>query len=174
MIENLFTLNTRRLGKVGEIFISKHLGSSPSKVNDFDLIDKVYGKVEVKFSRAMFKHKVKITESNVLSQIELSNNYNRAIAYDKRMVADFDSNIQQVKAYKFDTLFYGIFFLDRVVLFKAKSEDIKNIKNYADIQHSNNYGEGQFHINQSTLSWHEKHNLYKVFTYDEFFAVLDK
>ena len=37
---------------------------------------------------------------------------------------DFDCNIQQVKRLEFDVLYYGLFFADRIAIFKMHSSEI--------------------------------------------------
>ena len=171
--QDLFTLNTRRLGKVAEIFVANLLNANDSEVSNYDLVDKTYKKVEVKFSRVMTKHKSRITRDNVLEQIKLGNEVNRAIKYEKRFDVPFDSNIQQVKADEFDSLFYGLFFADKVMVFCVNSQDVKQIKGYSNVQHRNNHGEGQFHINESNLIWHEENHLFNVYSYDDFISIID-
>ena len=47
-----------------------------------------------------------------------------SFADDEWKVCEFDSNIQQVKPQEFDVLYYGLFFADRVVIFRIRSSEI--------------------------------------------------
>jgi len=89
----------------------------------------------------------------------------------------FDCNIQQVKRAEFDVLYYGLFFSDCIQIFRIESSIIKENRHggrifYSDFQHKGNAGEGQFHINPSTLQIHLDFYHYKMLTYDELHKLL--
>jgi hypothetical protein len=86
----------------------------------------------------------------------------------------FDCNIQQVKRKEFDTLYYGIFFSDRVAVFKISGSDIGSAINYSDKQHKGNIGEGQFHLNQDTYAYHLENHLVVELTYAQILKLLLK
>ncbi|WDM38059.1 hypothetical protein [Streptococcus parasuis] len=84
-----------------------------------------------------------------------------------------DCNIQQVKPKFFHTLFYGLFFGDKIRIYKISDVDYLEKKDNpefsgSDSQHFGNEGEGQFHIKDSNLSFHEQFRV-KDFSYEELF-----
>lgn len=85
---------------------------------------------------------------------------------------DFDCNIQQVKKKEFEVLYYGIFFADKVVIFKIISDQIGKEIQYSDKQHRGNKGEGQFHLNNRTYEHHLANYKEKELTYQEILDLL--
>lgn len=83
-------------------------------------------------------------------------------------------NIQQVKPNEFDYLYYGIFFTDKILIFKIKSENIEKIPAYSNKQHRGNIGEGQFPLNQKTLKWHIENNFEQELSYNKLYDILSK
>ena len=162
----IFGLHTRRFGTTAEIMIKKIINATDSDQLSFDLFDKVdSNRIEVKFSRVQKKAELKITDSNLFKALQCE--ANRDIMYHEWQDYDWDSNIQQVKKEFFDILFYGVFFKDMILIFKAKAEEIGNNMRYSDQQHSGNTGEGQFHLNPQTFKYHLDNHLYKTLTYGE-------
>ena len=106
-------------------------------------------RIECKFSRVQKAHQVKITEQNVLKALQFESD--RHILFAEREDYDWDSNIQQVKKSEFDTLFYGVFFSDLIVIFRIDTDEIGDNVNYSDKQHRGNTGEGQFHLNNKKM-----------------------
>ena len=99
------------------------------------------------------------------------------VAFSEWQQHQFDCNIQQVKRTEFEVLYYGLFFSDCIKIFRIESTDVKeNLRGgriyYSDFQHKGNVGEGQFHINPTTLQVHLDHYLYKTLTYDELYELL--
>jgi hypothetical protein len=86
----------------------------------------------------------------------------------------FDCNIQQIKKKSFDILYYGIFFSDKVQIFKITPELINDAIQYSDKQHKGNIGEGQFHLNNRTYQYHLDNFLEKELTYEQILANLIK
>ena len=84
----------------------------------------------------------------------------------------FDSNIQQIKCRNFDYLFYGLFFMDCVEIYGVCSSKVYGIPGYSDHQHAGNEGEGQFHLNNSSIEYHRKKHYLKSLTYPELFELL--
>ena len=172
MTEGIFSMNTRRFGKVAEIMVRKLLNAENSNNNAYDLVLDNQ-RIEVKFSRALKKNTTQITESNVLKQIELAPNENRAILDEDKFNTPFDCNIQQVKPHEFDVLYYGVFFHDLIYVFKLNSKEISELEvGYNPIQHRGNFGEGQFHIKNTNISYHIDHLLYAKLTYDDLSHIL--
>lgn len=129
-------------------------------------------RVEVKFSRAMKKSEMSISEATVLRCIASATSEERMVPFSKWQQFRFDCNIQQVKRKAFDVLYYGVFFADCVKIFRIDSNAIGSKIYYSDKQHKGNIGEGQFHINQDTLALHLKKHEYKTLTYDELYTLL--
>lgn len=154
--EGIFALRTRRFGTVAEIMIAELLGLDQSDSLAFDLKDRAKDeKIEVKFSTVMKENDSKISKSNVIDQCLKGNLGNRMMKSTEITCQSFDCNIQQVKRKEFDVLYYGLFFEDAVEIFRMKSSDILDCLGYSDFQHRGNEGEGQFHINNGTYSYHK-------------------
>jgi len=181
----IFTLNTRRFGFIAEIMIKQILGcvfskdkpSDASKTKkgenkkNFDLYCEEFGNIEVKFSRVLESEPV-ISELSAFDVILNSkSNIDRIIkSGDKKK---FDCNIQQVKPKFFHTLFYGLFFEDKIMIYSISDvEYLKKITDPefsgSDKQHSGNEGEGQFHIKQSNIEIHDEF-FDKEYSYEDLF-----
>lgn len=95
---------------------------------------------------------------------------NEIISSDQIDSVAFDSNIQQVKPTEFDILFYGLFYSDRIDIYKVNSSEGHDLPNFSDKQHRGNTGEGQFHLNNNTIHMHDPYfvqslsyeNLYQI------------
>ena len=171
--EGIFNLNTRRFGSVAEVMIRRLCQLGRSKNQFHDLYDDMANhRVEVKFSTVRRTNSRKITEDSVLTCISDELSSNREIKFDEWMQSQFDCNIQQVKRDQFEVLYYGLFFNDKVAIFRIKSDEIGSQIYYSDKQHKGNEGEGQFHLNEKTLQIHLDNNLYKILTYEELFQLL--
>ena len=171
--EGIFGLRTRRFGSVAEVMMQRILKIQKGRNLFHDLYDDtLHHRVEVKFSTVQKENKFRVTESTVMYAINEANNENRAVPFSNWEKIKFDSNIQQVKRTEFDILYYGLFFHDKIVIFKiAKGYIGKNI-NYSDKQHKGNIGEGQFHINQKILQYHLDNYFYKMITYEQLLDLL--
>ena len=162
----VFGLHTRRFGTVAEILVKKIINGNMSKHLNYDLFDKINNtRVECKFSRVQKAHQVKLTEQNVLKALQFESD--RHILFAEREDYDWDSNIQQVKKSEFDTLFYGVFFSDLIVIFRIDADEIGDNVSYSDKQHRGNTGEGQFHLNNKNIQYHLKNHLYRYISYNE-------
>ena len=171
--EGIFALHTRRFGSVAEVLIQRLKKLGKAKNLFHDLYDDLESKrVEVKFSRALKKSELLVTPDTVLQCIDSATSENRLVAWDHRERVPYDCNIQQVKRVEFDVLYYGIFFSDAVVIFHIDSDEIGPQIYYSDKQHKGNVGEGQFHINNDTISIHVEKYLYQKLSYDELLEVL--
>ena len=154
--EGIFSLRTRRFGTVAEymikVLISVEMSSNlASEMN----------RIEVKFSTVMKKSTSTITEQNVIQQILASTVEHRMMDSHEIFDSKFDCNIQQVKTSEFDILYYGLFFQDRIAIFKVNSHDVFSLPNYSNKQHRGNEGEGQFHLNEKTIQFHLDNQLYR-------------
>lgn len=174
--DNLFSMNTRRFGKVMETVIKKMTRTEFSTNIHHDLNTNVNAgtRIEVKFSRAEKRHKVTITDENVLDVIENEGLSVRLFPYGERFVHDFDCNIQQIKKAEFDVLFYGVLFADRVVIFMATPDQIHSGMKYSNKQHKGNVGEGQFHINPNTMAYHMEHHYFATLSYTDLLKILGR
>ena len=173
--EGIFNLQTRRFGSVAEVMIKKIFKFGKSKNQFHDAYDDIKKqRAEIKFSTVRKKNNRTITEESVLQCIsdEMSSNRNVPYSNSRWRTYKFDCNIQQIKRDQFEVLYYGLFFSDVVVIFKIKSQEIGSGIYYSDKQHKGNEGEGQFHLNETTLEIHIEKYLYKVLSYKELFDLL--
>ncbi|WP_314435076.1 hypothetical protein [uncultured Streptococcus sp.] len=183
--KGIFELNTRRFGTVAEIMIKYHFDCMYSndkpddatkskkgeKAKNFDLYSENYGNIEVKFSRVL-ESESSITEPSAFDIIMNSKSNSTRIVKSSE-VKSFDCNIQQVKPKFFHTLFYGLFFGDEIRIYKISDVEYLEKKDNpefsgSDSQHFGNEGEGQFHIKDSNLSFHDQFRV-KNFSYEELF-----
>ena len=172
--DGIFALRTRRFGTVAEIMIKKLYGLDESESLAFDKKDTANNaRVEVKFSTVMKENDAKIREDNVIDQCNKANLANRAMSSDDVTTSDFDCNIQQVKRKEFDVLYYGLFFSNRIEIFKMTSDQILDCHGYSDKQHRGNEGEGQFHINQDNIEYHRRNFLERTLSYAELYKIFN-
>ena len=164
----IFSLNTRRFGTLAELMIQLMYKLSDSKNLAFDKKDKNNSKIEIKFSRVMKKDKERIKIKNAIAQAKNANIKERMVKYNDK--AKFDCNIQQIKTKEFDVLYYGLFFDDKVLIYKINSKDVKSIPGYSNKQHRGNEGEGQFHINDININVHKKY-LDKTLSYEDLYEI---
>lgn len=169
----IFALNTRRFGFIAEIMIKQIFGcvfskdkpSDASKTKEgenkknFDLYSEEFGNIEVKFSRVLESESV-ISELSAFDVI-LNSKSNKDRILKSSNKENFDCNIQQVKPKFFHTLFYGLFFEDKIKIYSISDvEYLRKITDSkfsgSDKQHSGNEGEGQFHIKQSNIEIHNE------------------
>lgn len=171
----IFDINTRRFGTVCEAIVMKiaEVGKGLNQFHDL-YCDKTENRIEVKFSRAQQKAAVAITPDTVIFAILAELDENRTIEFSNWKNAEFDCNIQQVKCAEFDVLYYGVFFWDRLLIFKMMCSDVLNdpLIHYSDKQHKGNVGEGQFHLNGRTLQHHLDRYLAHSLSYEELFQLL--
>jgi len=171
--EGIFCLHTRRFGTVAELIVKRLVKLGKARSLFHDLYDDVASKrVEVKFSRVLKRSETLITENTLLRCIEEATSEQRMVSFDHWKGTDFDCNIQQIKRLEFDVLYYGLFFSDRLVIFRIDSGQIGPGIYYSDKQHKGNVGEGQFHINQDSPQLHLSKYRYQTLTYDRLLEVL--
>lgn len=172
-INGIFSLNTARFGKIAELMIKKLFNMTNSDNLAYDLKDGDE-KIEVKFSKALKSCSNTINEKNAISSIIGANMDNRKISFKQSQKEKFDCNIQQVKPKEFNSLYYGVFFSDKIMICRISAYDIATdteIK-YSNHQHRNNTNEGQFHINNSTLDYHLDNYCIKWLSYEELYKLL--
>ena len=171
----IFALNTRRFGTVAEHLIKILANTNWGKDFSHDLYDEnTNQRVEVKFSRALKTNPKTIQETNIIEQIINADDSRRMFASTEWQEHKFDCNIQQIKKKQFDVLYYGIFFSDKVQIFKITPDRINKDIRYSDKQHFGNKGEGQFHLNNATYQYHLKNFMEAELTYDEVLNLLLK
>ena len=166
----IFSLGTN-FGELAQLMIKELEKFTPSDGKYFDLLDSNNQKIEVKFSRAKKKLKP-LKKSNIIELCLNSASDSRVLAEADATKITFDCNIQQIKPSEFDVLYYGIFFKDIIVIFKAQSEVVPNMPEYS-IQHKGGT-EYQFHINKSNYADHKKKHFYKELTYSELLDLFEK
>lgn len=170
--DGIFALRTRRFGTVSELMIERLYSLSLSRSQFHDRYDeKNSSRVEVKFSTVMKKNEAVITAENIIDQCKKAILANRALKSTEIGEYKFDCNIQQIKRSEFDILYYGLFFADKIAIFKIKSSEILTCYGYSDFQHKGNAGEGQFHLNQDSISHHLKYHFIRWLTYEELFSL---
>lgn len=171
--DGIFALRTRRFGSIAEIMIKKLYDLEDSGKLEYDKFDKNQNKrIEIKFSTVMKANDEKINEFNVIEQCLKANLANRAMKFADINTYDFDCNIQQIKCVEFDILYYGLFFADKILVFKMTSDEVLHCQGYCNKQHRNNEGEGQFHINNDTLPYHMRNFYISEMSYKELYDVL--
>ena len=175
--EGIINLNTRQFGKVVELIVTLITNYKTSTHLDFDLYDpKRKLHIEVKSSRVFKKHRLNLNLNNLYDLIINNTNKNRLLKTNQTKTENFDCNIQQIKIYLFDELYYLLFFYDCIEVFLIKNKQIKKDKKlkYSDKQHKGNVGEGQFHVNQDTYAHHKKKYFVRALTYSEIRRLLLK
>jgi hypothetical protein len=121
----IFALNTRRFVTVAEHLIKILANTNWGKDFSHDLYDeKTNLRIEVKFSRALKANPKTIQETNIIEEIINADDSKRMFASTEWQEHKFDCNIQQIKKRQFDILYYGIFFSDKVQIFKITPDRI--------------------------------------------------
>ena len=173
----IFDINTRRFGSVCEAIVMRiaEVGKGLNQFHDL-YCDETQSRIEVKFSRVQRRAEVAITPNTVIEAIFAELDKNRAVTLAEWETAEFDCNIQQIKCAEFDVLYYGLFFWDKLVIFRITSDVVKSDPKirYSDRQHKGNVGEGQFHINNWTLLHHLENYCTHQLTYGEMLDILSR
>ena len=170
--DGIFVFMSRRFGTVAEIMIKRLYDLDESGSLAFDMRDRSSDeRIEVKFSTVMKANDDKIRDDNVIEQCQKANLANRAMRSSDTDRYNFDCNIQQVKRREFDVLYYGLFFADKIAIFKMTSEEVLSCPGYSDFQHKGNEGEGQFHLNQGSIDWHFQNRFVQWLDYDELYTL---
>ncbi len=177
--DSIFSLNTRKFGTVNEMLVERiveEFGLIVEEPKDTSYDRKIdNSKDEIKGSRVLKESKLKFSKENIIDCI-LNHESHRMIKLEDASKNTWDSNIQQIKTDLFSTLWYSLYFEDKVVLFKIKNNLIKEDKkiNYSDKQHRKNVGEGQFHVSNKNINYHLDNYLVKIITYDEVYEKLSQ
>lgn len=179
MRDAIFSLHTRKFGNVVEKLVESILQEfgfiveRPTDLSYDRTIDK--NKDEIKGSRVLGKCVLDLDNGNIVESL-LSHEKNRYISLSKSSENTWDCNIQQIKTYLFDTLWYVLFFGDCVAVFKITADEIITNKNisYSNKQHRGNEGEGQFHVTEKNINYHLNNYLVKQITYTEVYNKLNK
>ncbi len=166
----IFSLGTN-FGELAQLMIKELENFTPADGKYYDLLDSNNQKIEVKFSRAKKKLKP-LKKSNIIELCLDSASDSRVLTEADATKITFDCNIQQIKPSEFDILYYGIFFRDKIVIFKAQSEIVPQMCGYS-IQHKGG-SEYQFHINKSNYANHKKNHFYKELSYSELHNLFEK
>jgi hypothetical protein len=170
--DGIFALRTRRFGTVAELMIEALYNYHQSRNQFHDRYDAVTNsRIEIKFSTVMKENEARISAKNLIDQCIKANVGNRAMNSADIHNFGFDCNIQQVKRAEFDVLYYGLFFADKIAIFKMTSEEILSCPGYSDFQHKGNEGEGQFHLNQGSIDWHFQNRFVQWLDYDELYTL---
>lgn len=172
--DGIFSLRTRRFGTIAELMIEAlyHLGKSLNQFHDrYDEFSKK--RIEVKFSTVLKGNDDVINLENAIEQCKKANLGNRALSSNEMFSCEFDCNIQQVKRNEFDIIYYGLFFSDKIAIFKMESSEIINCLRYSDKQHYGNEGEGQFHLNNTTIQYHLDKHFVQWLTYKELYNLFN-
>lgn len=174
--DGIFALRTRRFGTVAEIMIKKLYNLEKAETSKYDLFDKKQNKrIEVKFSTVMKTNNKPIKEDDVIEQCsEAATLTNRAMKYSERQTFKFYCNIAQVKCDCFDILYYGLFFTDKIIIFKMTSKQVAKYKGYCDKQHQKSKGVGQFHIKNDNIDEHMREYKQEKLTYDKLYKLLSQ
>ena len=171
--DGIFALRTRRFGTVAELMIEALYNFTKSHNQFHDRYDEVgHQRIEIKFSTVMKANEAVISRFNSIDQCKKANLGNRALNSTDMYDYDFDCNIQQGKRLEFDVLYYGLFFADRIAIFKMNSDEIMSCLGYSDKQHKGNEGEGQFHLNRGSIDYHMRNHFVQWLTYEELYDLL--
>lgn len=173
--DGIFLLNTRRFGKIAEIMIKKSYNYDWAGSNDYDLYDTTHQiRVEVKFSTVLKKTTVPLDENNVMTEVLNISPSDRLVLFSQCQDVQYNCNIEQVKKYLFDILYYGLFFYDKICIFCLPKNDINPQKcpGWCESQHRGNVKEGQFHITNRNIQIHMR-QLVKTISYEELFDMLN-
>lgn len=169
----LFRLNTRRFGAVAELIIKKLKALSGPQSVFHDLFDpRTKQRIEVKFSTVLAKWSEPMREDNLLQVLQAAMSEERVVSFSNWEASLFDCNVQQVKPAEFDTLYYGLFFHDCVLVFHCHSSEVERMPGWSDKQHKGNQGEGQFHLTNKNLAEHLTRHLHLKLSYQELAALL--
>ena len=139
-----------------------------SKTLAYDKVDDDGNKIEVKFSTVLKKSENRIDKENAIKETIAANTEIRKVLTTDD--CEYDCNIQQIKTKEFDILYYGLFFYDKIFIYKINSSEVKNLPTYSDKQHRGNVGEGQFHINNTNIKEHQKYFI-KEITYEDLYEI---
>ncbi len=169
--KGIFTLHTRRFGSVAEIMIKKLYNLEKSDSIYYDMKDKQNKRIEIKFATVLKANTSTIKDNNVIEQCTNAILEIRKMASEDVPKYKFDCNFQQIKCAEFDILYYGLFYSDKIEIYKMTTGQVLICKGYSNKQHKGNKNEGQFHIKNDNLEYHRKNYLQKTLTYEELYEL---
>ena len=182
--QGIFSLRTN-FGELAQLMLQKDMGLLPADDNSYDLKDAAGHRIEVKFSRA-YKKSVPLTQENAIALCTSCSTMVYASTEAENKSSDYDCNIQQLKPACFDSLYYGVFFSDKIEIFHAPRSEFpdsvssfiadkaaarKKLPGYA-LQHKGGE-ECQFHIKKTTHKHHYENYHVKDIFYEELYDLLD-
>lgn len=182
--QGILSLRTN-FGELAQVMLRRDMGLFPADDNSYDLKDSKGRRIEVKFSRA-YKKDIPLTAKNAIKLCTSCSAMVYSSAEAEKESSDYDCNIQQLKPDCFDSLYYGVFFSDKIEVFHAprsafpesidsfiedKAAARKKLPGYA-LQHKGGE-ECQFHIKKTTHKHHREHYYVKDITYEELYDLLD-
>lgn len=179
----IFSLRTN-FGELAQLMIQKDMNLVPADDTSYDLKDDEGHRIEVKFSRA-YKKDIPLTEKNAIELCTSCSTMVYSSDEAEDTSSDYDCNIQQLKPDCFDSLYYGVFFNDKIEIFCAPRSEFpdsiesfqndkaaarKKLPGYA-LQHKGGE-ECQFHIKKTTHKHHRQQYHIKDITYEELYDLL--
>lgn len=96
----------------------------------YDLESDIGTKIEVKFSKTEYAEEDMNFDNCLSVCMKNANPVSRRISYVNFLANEnikFDRNIEQIKAYEFERLYYGLFFEDQIAIFSMSSDELKDI-----------------------------------------------
>lgn len=165
----IFRASPRKFGSLSEIMIEALYKLYPSNVSNYDRLDQERNRIEIKFSRCSSK----VSKSNNIIEEIINENEDKYISSTEKERI-YWCNIQQIKTNEFDYLYYGIFYTDKIIIFKTLSSEVQKIPGYSNKQHRGNVGEGQFPLTNKTIEWHIKNNYENELSYNQLYDLLVK
>lgn len=169
----VFKMKTRRFGALAEILVQKITGCSAPDSIFYDLYDQSSKKrLEVKFSTVLHAHKTPVRLDTLEQVLREALDEDRAVEFSDWQRTSWGCNIQQVKPAEFDVLVYGLFFADKVLLFKRDAKDVASMEGYCEKQHKGNVGEGQFTLAPKNFARHLRQALYMTLSYEDLAELL--
>ena len=179
IIQNLLSMNNRKLGIVSELIIQQLGKFRPIGHKHCNMIDCYNNRCEVASSIVRQKRRKKnpITEDNLLDILLTYNNSYDDVCDAKsaiRGTKHFDVNINHLRIGKFDYLYYMLYFSDMVMIFRISHADLMNEGFFSNKQTGTSTNEGQFHITEKSLHYHIDNYLINILNYETLIAVLSK
>lgn len=171
--QGAFRLNTRRIGSLAEELVQRLTGYGARQNPHHDLFDsESSARIEVKFSTVMRKCSHLVAAGTIFAALRESLEDTRKVALADRFTAEWSCSIQQIKSAEFEMLYYGLFFADAVLIFKARVAELEDIPRISQSQHKGNVGEGQFKLTPGTLTYHMNSHLFMQLSYEELAVLL--
>lgn len=136
-IENIATLNTRRLNVVTKGIVNDF--------TDFDTTNQM-----VLSSMAIRKTRL---DQTYVSLIE-NGDKKKFIPYSQRYNHRFNCAIQQIKS-EYSGVVFVLYFSDVVAIYQVNRAELKYLPTYCTKQHKDNHNEAQFTVNNKNIDFFE-------------------